>query len=132
MKCTEMRLKKKTSGDSPSNLKELLDAMSTTDSFSHLQVMVRHRPEVGVLPQRYLMVTPDDFELVNLLYINYKDENVILRLQNPITKKLSDTRIDIHDKSFKFLFINWQDIIEMVQHDCVDMNHSETLLELDK
>lgn len=119
-----MILQSKNSADTLNSIEELLDVMSATDSFSHLQVMMRHRPEVSVLPQKFLIVTPDDFVVVNLIDLDYKDENVILRLQNTITKKVSETCIHIHDRHFNFLLINWQDIVELVLAEkAVDQGH---------
>ena len=108
---------------------ELLDAMALTDNFSHLKIFLGYSHEVGILPQRYLMVSPSDFGIVKLLDLDYEKEEVVLHLQDDKTKVSSKLYLDIHDNRYKFLLIRWRDITDLVMED--GTNGDNELLELE-
>jgi len=106
--------------------------MVNTNVYSHLRIILSRKSENGTLPQCYLMVTPNAFGVVELLDINYEDENIIMHLQDVNTGINSKEFLDIYEKRYKFLLLKWQDILDMVLLDTGQKRSSAALLELDE
>lgn len=110
----------------------LLNAMANSDIYSHLRIILSRKAIKGTFPHCFLMVTPSSFGIVKLLDLDYDADKIVLHLQDIQTEIKSKVFIDIHDKRFKFLLIEWQDILDMVltNHNLKDANMS--LLQIDE
>ncbi len=124
-----MIVRRKKSDSKQISGEELLDAMSSTNDYEHLQVFLGYNLEARAIPQRYLMVTPSYFGIVNLLDLEYEKEKVVIYLQDDKTKVCSKVYLDIHDNSYKFLLLRWSDILDLVLKDST--NKDNDLLELE-
>lgn len=76
------------------------------------------------------MVTPSCFGLVKLLDVDYSNGEILLILQDNVTKSVSKISIDVDDKNIKLQFINWNDIKKLINDDinCLE-NENGSLLE---
>ena len=106
---------------------ELLNAMSNSEQFSHLQVIIRR--DKSAIGKKYLMVTRNSFGLVKLLNVEYLNERIILHLQDTKSGDSAKPRLNIYDNRFKFLLINWKDIVSMVHDDQASDNSEDDLLD---
>lgn len=77
------------------------------------------------------MVSPSAFGVVKLLDFNVENNHIYFLLQDIITGIVNKICIDVDDESFKFLLINWNDILTMHNQTNEDEGNDETLLDLD-
>ncbi|MBN1186473.1 MAG: hypothetical protein JXB49_29630 [Bacteroidales bacterium] len=110
----------------------LLNAMADSDKYSHLRIILSRKAIKGTFPHCFLMVTPSSFGIVKLLELGYDDDKIILHLQDVYTEITSKVYLDIHDKRYKFLLIEWQDILDMVLRYKSTLEGTEEMLELDE
>ena len=110
----------------------LLNAMANSDMYSHLRIILSRKAIKGTFPHCFLMVTPSSFGMVNLLELEYDDDKIVLHLQDVHTEITSRVYLDIHDKRYKFLLIEWQDILDMVLRYESALKRVDKMLELDK
>ena len=60
---------------------EFLYAFSSGEKYSHLKIILSRRPHKGRLPQTFLLVTKDYFEIVNLIDLDYKNGKLCVYVQ---------------------------------------------------
>jgi len=110
----------------------LLNAMANSDKYSHLRIILSRKSIKGTFPHCFLMVTPSSFGIVKLLDLDYDADKIVLHLQDIQTEIKSKVFIDIHDKRYKFLLIEWQDILDMVLRYESTLDGADEMLELDE
>ena len=111
---------------------EFLDAFSSGDKYSHLKIILSRRPHKGSLPQTFLLVTKDYFEIVNLIDLDYKNSKLYLYVQEIETGDVFETTLDIDDHQFKFLLINLGDLKKLIDRTMLGNSNDDSLLELDE
>ncbi|MBP7508399.1 MAG: hypothetical protein KA807_11280 [Prolixibacteraceae bacterium] len=111
---------------------ELLESMANSDNYSHLRILLSHKPFKAILPHLFLMVTPSSFGVVKLLDIDYEENNIIVHLQDFVTEVISKVYLDIHEKRYKFLLIEWQDVLDMAISYQKNKEIKNEMLELDE
>jgi hypothetical protein len=110
-------------------LKELIDGLESGSQYQHLRIILSSNDNRS-LGQKFLLVSPSAFGVVKLLDFNVEDNHVFFVLKDIITGIVNKISIDVDDDSFKFLLINWDDIIIM-HHLTKDEGTNETLLDFD-
>lgn len=111
---------------------EFLDAFASGDKFSHLKIILSRRPHKGHLPQTFLLVTKEYFEIVNLIDIDYKEGKVLMYVQEIETGDVFETALDIKDQQFKFLLINLNDLKKLIERTDFGKSNGDALIELDE
>jgi len=111
---------------------EFLDAFSSGDKYSHLKVILSRRPHKGSLPQTFLLVTKEYFEIVNLIDLDYKNGKLYVYVQEIETGDVFETALDIEDQQFKFLLINLRDLKKLIDRTELGNSNDDSLLELDE
>lgn len=111
---------------------EFLDAFSSGDKYSHLKVILSRRPHKGSLPQTFLLVTKEYFEIINLIDLDYKNGRLYVYVQEIETGDVFETALDIEDQQFKFLLINLRDLKKLIDRTELGNSNNDSLLELDE
>jgi len=111
---------------------EFLDAFSSGDMYSHLKIILSRRPHKGSLPQTFLLVTKEYFEIVNLIDLDYKNGRLYVYVQEIETGDVFETVLDIEDKQFKFLLINLRDLKKLIDRIGLGNSNDDSLLVLDE
>lgn len=111
-------------------LKKLIDGLESGDKFQHLRIILSSNNNRS-FGQKFLMVSPSAFGVVKLLDFNVENNHIYFLLQDIITGIVNKICIDVDDESFKFLLINWNDILTMHNQTNEDEGNDETLLDLD-
>lgn len=111
---------------------EFLDAFSSGDKYSHLKIILSRRPHKGSLPQTFLLVTKDYFEIVNLIDLDYKNGKLYVYIQEIETGDVFETVLDIEDQQFKFLLINLKDLKKLIERTELGNSEDDSLLEIDE
>lgn len=102
------------------SVEEFMDAMSNNNRFSHLQIFL-NKKEKAAIGDLFLLTSMDGFCIVNLLNLNYQNEKIIFDLLDTETDKIFRLPISIHERRFQYLFLNLDDIIDMISR----MNHKD-------
>lgn len=95
------------------SVEELMDAMANDNRFRHLQIFLSKR-EKAAIGDLFLLTSRDGFCIVNLLNLNYQNEQIIFDLLDIETDKMFRLPISIHERRFQYLFLNLDDIINMI------------------
>ena len=111
-------------------LKKLIDGLESGDKFQHLRIVLSSNENHSV-GQKFLMVSPLAFGVVKLIDFNVENNQIYFLLQDIITGVVNKICIDVDDESFKFLLINWNDIITMHHQTDENEGNDETLLDFD-
>jgi hypothetical protein len=111
-------------------LKKLIDGLESGDKFQHLRIILSSKNNRS-FRQKFLMVSPSAFGVVKLLDFNVENNHIYFLLQDIITGIVNKICIDVDDESFKFLLINWNDILTMHNQTNEDEGNDETLLDFD-
>lgn len=113
---------------------ELFSGLSSTGIYSHLQILLHRehtitKPEFG---RKFLMVSPNTFGLVRLNDLYLCDDQICLELENVFASISKSVFIPINDKSFRFVLIAWEDVVDILHEDIGVSNTSKNgLLEFD-
>lgn len=111
---------------------EFLDAFSLGDKYSHLKIILSRKPHKGSLPQTFLLVTKEYFEIVNLIDLDYKNGILYVYVQEIETGDVFETALDIEDQQFKFLLINLRDLKKLIDRTELGNSNDDSLFELDE
>ena len=109
---------------------ELISGMTDNGKYAHLRIILS-RAKIQNYYQRYLLVTPDGFGMVELLEGNLAGNKINLDLQDIFTDIVMKVSIDVNDDRFKFLLISWDDIITMTRQTKENFDSDCTLLEFE-
>jgi hypothetical protein len=115
------------------SIEDLISGMTNNPAgFEHLRIFMGHEPmDICNSNLEYLMVSPKGFGKARLLDLDVEDDIVIIEFLDCLTNEVRFSRIRVNDVNPKMLFINWQDIANMVLKDCNVKAKSEDLLEFD-
>ena len=95
------------------SVQELMDAMSNENRFRHLQIFLSKK-EKAAIGNLFLLTSRDGFCIVNLLNLNYQNEKIIFDLLDMESDKMFRLPVSIHERRFQYLFLNLDDIIDMI------------------
>lgn len=111
-------------------LKKLIDGLESGSQYQHLRIILS---SIGnrTFGQKFLMVSPSAFGVVKLSDFNVENNYVFFVLQDIMTGIVNKICINVDDESFKFLLINWNDIITMHHETNKYEEFDETLLDFD-
>jgi hypothetical protein len=77
------------------------------------------------------MVTTTGFSLVKIIDIGFQDNVIQLTLMDSFSGTINQFSIDLNDKSFHFLLIPWQDIMEIHKQTQVNWISETPLLDFE-
>lgn len=109
---------------------ELISGMTDNGKYAHLRIILS-KTKIQNYYQRYLLVTPDGFGVVQLLEGNLAGNKINLDLQDIFTDIVMKVSIDVDDDRFKFLLISWDDINTLTRQINDNAGTHETLLDFD-
>jgi hypothetical protein len=110
---------------------EFLDGISPFSIMCpQLQVFLhRKREGDGATDTEFLMITPDTFGKVQIQDILVEEPVIIIEYRDCAMDQVGHIRINVHDPDPKVLFINWQDLKDMVVEDINSNANNHDLLE---
>lgn len=111
-------------------LKKLIDGLESGSQYQHLRIILSSTGN-RTFGQKFLMVSPSAFGIVNLIDFNVDDSHVYFVLQDIITGIVKKVSLDVEDNSVKFLLISWEDIITLSHQTNENLGNDTTLLEFD-
>ncbi len=109
---------------------ELISGMTDNGKYAHLRIILS-RTKIQNYYQRYLLVTPDGFGVVELLECNLAGNKINLDLQDMSTGTVKKVTIDINDDRFKFLLISMDDINTLTHQTKEKFGSGSSLLEFE-
>lgn len=112
---------------------DLFSGLSANGIYSHLQILLHReytilRPEFG---QRFLMVSPNTFGLVKLNDLHLCDNKIFMELEDAFTGVTEPVFIPVNDRTFRFVLIYWEDVVEIINHDVNRIKKMQDLLEFE-
>jgi len=107
-----------TNTPTPLKVDDLIGSLSKNDKYDHLRVFLtkeKKRP----YEKYFLLVTNSGFQKVVLKDIDYNEltGSICLVLQDCESGETEKLFLDIQDRNFKCIFIDWRDIKHMVYED---------------
>ncbi len=112
--------------------KDLFKGLSPDGKYAHLKIIL-HRESItsSRLGMKYLMVTPDAFGVVKLIDIEYSDNNIHLLLKDELNGFIDRISLNPDNKSFQFILILWDDIIQITNDEKKRKSTLNDLLEFE-
>lgn len=95
------------------SVEEFMDAMSNDNRFKHLQIFLSKK-EKAAIGDLFLLTSRNGFSIVRLVNLNYQDEKIIFNLLDIEADKMFRLPISIHERLFQYLFLNLDDIRDMI------------------
>lgn len=98
---------------------DLFSGLSANGIYSHLQIIL-HREQTIQIPEfgrKFLIVSPNNFGLVRLNDLYLCDNQICLVLEDVFTGFVEPVFIPVIDKRFRFVLIDWDDVVDIVQQD---------------
>lgn len=106
------------------NIQDLINQMTKSpENYLHLQVFL-HREHTILEPvfgRKFLFMSPNSFGLVKVNNLITEGNSIYMILEDAFTHQVAPFKIDVNDKSFKFLLIAWEDVLDIV-HQEKDIN----------
>jgi hypothetical protein len=118
-----------TNPDNPT-IDELLLGMNPGGRYAHLQLILS-KNDNRKPGQSYLMVTTTGFSLVKIIDLSFQDNVIQLTLMDSFEGIVNRFQIDLNDKSFHFLLIPWQDILDIHRETQVNWISESPLLDFE-
>lgn len=111
---------------------ELFSGLSSTGIYSHLQILLHRehtitKPEFG---RKFLLVSQNTFGLVRLNDLYLCDDQICLELEDVFTGVKETLFIPVNDRTFRFVMIAWEDVVNIVHQDCKPSSINDDLLDL--
>jgi hypothetical protein len=113
--------------------KDILSGLSPSGRYAHLQIILHReynktKPEFG---RKFLFVSRDSFGLVKVNDVSLEENHICMALQDAFSGTVKSFKIPVHNKSFRFLLIAWEDVLDIaIQENAINL-HKDDLLELD-
>jgi len=107
-----------TNTPTPLKVDDLIGSLSKNDKYDHLRVFLTKEKKLPY-ERNFLLVTNSGFQKVVLKDIDYNEitGSVCLVLQDSESGETDKIFLDIQDRNFKCIFIDWRDIKNMVLED---------------
>ena len=121
----------KNSQESQTSLEALLAGLSTEGRYDHLRIFLSRKNDNHKLPMYFLWVSRTAFGKVRLDDIDFDGSCIHLSIEDCTTGFKKVISIDIADKEFQLLLIDWNDIRSMVLAESKPMLNNEELLEFE-
>ncbi len=117
----------------PNTLDELVTDMERNpDKYHHLQFILNRQKHLNLgLGQLYLVVNNSGFGLYRLENVDYENRVITLLFTNPVTGKIAQTSLDIHNRHPNLFLVNWKDIEDMVYSGVISNCADNELIELE-
>ncbi len=95
------------------SVEEFMDAMSDDNRFKHLQIFLSKK-EKAAIGDLFILTSRSGFSIVRLVNLNYQDEKIVFDLLDIEADKIFSLPISIHERGFQYLFLNLDDINNMI------------------
>lgn len=112
------------------SVEDFMDAMSNDNRFKHLQIFLSKK-EKAAIGDLFIMTSRNGFSIVRLVNLNYQDEMIVFYLLDIEADKLFRLPISIHERQFQYLFLNLDDISNMISRMNLTENGASDPAELD-
>ncbi len=111
------------------SVEDFMDAMSNDNRFKHLQIFlsIKEKAAIGDL---FIMTSRNGFSIVRLVNLNYQDEKIVFDLLDIEADKIFSLPISIHERGFQYLFLNMDDINNMISRMNLTENGASDTVEL--
>jgi len=109
------------------SIEDVFDGLNSNGLYSHWQIILSRKKNC-TLEQKYLCVSPEGFACVELLDIDYSENDGVVSFLIKYTstgQELLVMRSLFHRP--KFLFINWEDIVDLVKSETGETNNESSL-----
>ena len=97
------------------SIEDVFDGLNSNGLYSHWQILLSRKKNCA-LEQKYLCVSPEGFACVELLDIDYSENDGVVSF---LIKYTSTGQEMLVKRSLfhrpRFLFINWEDIVDLVK-----------------
>ena len=105
----------KTNSSSAYKLNDLLISLEHSERYDHLRIFLTKEKKLP-FARDFLLVTKSGFHKVVLKDIDYNEETgvICLVLQDSESGEIKNLNLDIQDRNFKCIFVDWQDIKQLV------------------
>lgn len=113
--------------------KDILSGLSPTGRYAHLQIILHReynktKPEFG---RKFLFASRNSFGLVKVNDVKLQENHICMELQDAFSGTVNTFKIPVHDKSFQFILIAWEDVVDIVFQENSICLHKDDLFELD-
>lgn len=112
------------------SVEEFMDAMSNDNRFKHLQIFLSKK-EKAAIGDLFILTSRNGFSIVRLINLNYQDEKITFDLLDIEADKIFRLPISIHERRFQYLFLNLDDISNMISRMNLTENGASDPVELD-
>lgn len=112
------------------SIDELFVGMNPDGKYAHLQLILSKNDNRNP-GQSFLMVTTSAFSLVKIIDLTFQDNSILITLMDSFSGVINLFTIDINDKSFQFILIPWQDIIDIHKQTQINWVTESPLLEFE-
>lgn len=112
---------------------DLFSGLSANGIYSHLQIIL-HREHTATKPEfgrKFLLVSPNTFGLVRLNDLYLCDSHICLELEDASTGVREPFFIPANDKTFRFVLIAWEDVVDIVHQNSKIRISKDGLLDFD-
>jgi len=102
------------------------------DKYKHLRIFLHRDRKINYKSEtEYLMVTPSCFGKVKILNLHVVDGSIIIEFVDCQTQGVGFVRVDINEEKPNTLFINWNDVKNIISSDISTFFDNSELLEFD-
>jgi len=108
------------------DFEELLDGMTPNGKYDYLRIILTKNGN-HTIPQEYLMITKHGFSKVKLLAVDYLKDSIRMDFQCTSTGMVKSIYLDVEDRDFKFLLVDWDDIRKMVLDENLNKSDDDLL-----
>ncbi|MHC1732810.1 MAG: hypothetical protein AB9888_12395 [Bacteroidales bacterium] len=109
------------------SIEEVFDGLSTNGLYSHWQILLSRKKNCA-LEQKYLCVSPEGFACVELIDIDYSENDGVVSF---LIKYTSTGQEMLVKRSLfhrpRFLFINWADVVDLVKSETGEITKESSL-----
>jgi hypothetical protein len=110
---------------------EELVAACDDNKYGNIQIFLSKTCSSCKFGQEFLMVSKSGFSIVRILDVDYKNDKIFVDIEDSNTGTIKHLDFDINDKEFRYLFIAWNDLRQMVYEENASSISNDDLLELE-
>lgn len=112
------------------SFEQLRNGMTTVGEYSHLRLILIKNAN-RQLGQRYVLLEPNDFKIIQLLDVDYENGLIMLIIKDTANGKVSNINHNVLNKHPKFSLICLEDILNSAKTDYANMLNNNDLLDFD-
>lgn len=112
-------------------IEELLQGLSSKGRYDHLKMFLSRENIKHEFPMYFLYIGRDRFGKVRLDDLGFDGTQIHLSIEDCSTGFKKVVQLDIEDKEFQLLLIDWNDIRSLVLAENKSMHSNDELLEFE-